>query len=262
MVNISDICVSVWGHVGRLPGDVHTVWLRHPLLLGLSSGRLLCSVEQCGRDQEWRIQTLYDLSETIWENCGKHRNVAGMAAVHVTEQTSNSLGSQVFTLSWQLHFLANYYWMLIKWLCLFLWESIYIYRCLQWNWISNILIMDKIFMMCIRMIELHLNSFHMLPVLSTFSWTMDWLWLIVCGLWTVVGCSGADGDDSNHSELCPHRSVRTGPEDDSRSLPGNGHHYHCFVRGKYLYPMCTVMVNGFKMSAFYFSPRTGEETCL
>lgn len=103
MVNISDICVSVWGHVGRLPGDVHTVWLRHPLLLGLSSGRLLCSVEQCGRDQEWRIQTLYDLSETIWENCGKHRNVAGMAAVHVTEQTSNSLGSQVFTLSWQLH---------------------------------------------------------------------------------------------------------------------------------------------------------------
>lgn len=51
-------------------------------------------------------------------------------------------------------------------------------------------------------------------------------------LLSVVGCPGADGGDSHHSELCPHWGVRTGPEDNSWSLPGNGCHYHCIVRGK------------------------------
>lgn len=62
-------------------------------------------------------------------------------------------------------------------------------------------------------------------------------------LLSVVGCPGADGGDSHHSELCPHRSVRTGPEDNSWSLPGNGHYYHCIVRGKSIYLFCTVIGN-------------------
>ena len=73
-----DICISVWGHTRWLPGDVYTVWLCDSLLLGLPSGCPLCPVKQCGRNQEWCLQALHDVPETIWQDCRKHRHLAGM----------------------------------------------------------------------------------------------------------------------------------------------------------------------------------------
>ena len=73
-----DICISVWGHTRWLPGDVYTVWLCDSLLLGLPSRCPLCPVKQCGRNQEWCLQAVHDVPETIWQDCRKHRHLAGM----------------------------------------------------------------------------------------------------------------------------------------------------------------------------------------
>ena len=77
-----DICVSVWGHTRWLPGDVYTVWLCDSLLLGLPSCCPLCPIKQCGRDQKWCFQALHDLPETIWQDCRKHRHLAGIETTH------------------------------------------------------------------------------------------------------------------------------------------------------------------------------------
>ena len=74
--------IFVWiacltGHLWGLPGDVHPVRLRHPLLVCIPSRRCLRSRQQRDRDTQRRLQTLLKHAETVQPAGGEYRHVAG-----------------------------------------------------------------------------------------------------------------------------------------------------------------------------------------